>query len=328
MIADCPMNRPMAADAPVEEGVEKPGASKQLPASVPLSLPEFGSKQHWDDEYDKEDEPYYDWVLGYAEIGHLLDALLGREPGKKILHLGSGNSSLPENLYCAGYRDQVVTDISGKCMRLMQERSAEKNIHEIRYEYGDACDLLKTEEADLQVNPPRKLEMLGVAAPDGSAGSVLSAEVDDDEEELARRRRLFQNDHYDLVFEKSTLDAMLCDDGDHAVKIVLLLREAWRSMKSKTGIFLCVSMHPPGQVEMYFRLPCWGWRFRHVAIEDVNCRGDRKNYHYAYICSHLKDRGCMEREWDGVWEKILSRPDLDPLRAWMRREEGNEFQEG
>ena len=103
------------------------------------------------------------------------------------------------------------------------------------------------------------------------------------------------------------------------------------------GVYVAISMHPPAQVEMFFKLPCFGWRFRWRQVEDKGSASTsasskteegnnsedaggaataekkerRKNYHYVYFCTKVDDQA-FDRHWESVLAAIERRPDEDP----------------
>ncbi|CAE7482763.1 EEF1AKNMT [Symbiodinium natans] len=89
-------------------------------------LPEFGEGHYWETHYEKaaeEGENLYDWLVGWTELRWLLEPLMGFDTRRAVLHLGSGNSPLPEDMYDAGYHHQTAVDISEVVTKQMSERN-------------------------------------------------------------------------------------------------------------------------------------------------------------------------------------------------------------
>lgn len=133
--------------------------------------PEYGDAEYWEEHYNQaklDGEEVYDWCLGWADIrGPLQDALApsglfdkifaGRESHNSsasaapdggvdnervrnsVLHMGVGNSPLPEEMYDAGCRYQTCVDVSPAVVRHMEERNVRRS--EIQWLVGDCCDL-------------------------------------------------------------------------------------------------------------------------------------------------------------------------------------------
>lgn len=435
-------SRSSTCASPEEENQkEDPLHSLRFQRLLASKSPDFGTAEHWDAEYTaEEEEQHFDWLMDGPELDFLVHSLLAHDKGKRILHLGTGNSTAPFELHRQGYANQVCTDISGVCMRKMEDVRRKEGIpdRELMFVAADACDLLAdingsisgddevTHRRDL-VDAAESLDINGEQQRNGIIASDVSAKnlslctaadcsrsaAEDSaigtasprccapgeitspaarKEEVSSpppiyctggisssptttssspplettstsnmikriirapanidlappptslnpisprgrasgitnttRRRLFADASFDLVYEKATIDALLCHDDRHAVLILFLLKEVHRVMK-ENAIYLCVSMHPPPQMLCFLRLPCFGWRVRVVDIldESTAARPDgRRNYHYCYICSRKSARA-MEREWERVLQAVLARPDLDPRKEMMASADGED----
>ena len=77
--------------------------------------PPYGAMTYWEKRYSERDETTFEWY-GRFELfqAPLLDVLEGLPLAKRsrILHIGSGNSKLPEDLWAKGFRNQHANDIS------------------------------------------------------------------------------------------------------------------------------------------------------------------------------------------------------------------------
>lgn len=108
---------------PSEAPAAEAAATSDPPSPAP---PDFGDKTYWEDHYAQaaaEGEEVYDWLLGWRELGWLLEPLLGHDQRRTVLHLGCGNSALPEDFYDAGYQHQTGVDISKVVVSQMAERN-------------------------------------------------------------------------------------------------------------------------------------------------------------------------------------------------------------
>lgn len=283
------------------------------------SLPSFGSAEYWESEYSQnvKTEEIHDWLLEWDDVGWLLCSLLNHDRSKTILHLGNGNSVVPEELHKLGYTRQIATDISLSCTSHMQDRLMDTSVQFLQ---ADACDL--------------------------------------------QPKDLFADATFDLVFEKSTLDALECNDDKHALLMLSLLKEAHRVLKPG-GTFLSISMFPPKCLNVFLRLRCFGWRIsciplRQISVEAGKCPssnaeqsqqslpyvdgdgveaameqlkaryeelattlcqaqqpGERKrqNYHYCYICTNKNDEA-MQEHWKEIFETMSKAPDESPPKRF------------
>ncbi|KAJ6442708.1 endothelin-converting enzyme [Purpureocillium lavendulum] len=108
-----------------------------------LAHPEF-----WDERYatttTAEDAvPTHEWFRTFAELLPFLEPKLfdARPPATnpKILHLGSGDSTLPRDLAERGYADQLCVDFSKVVVDLMSRRHAD--VPGIRWQLMDVCHM-------------------------------------------------------------------------------------------------------------------------------------------------------------------------------------------
>ncbi|GJN70173.1 endothelin-converting enzyme [Purpureocillium lilacinum] len=105
-----------------------------------LAHPEF-----WDERYATAEDsaPTHEWFRTFAELLPFLQPKLfnARPPATnpKILHLGSGDSTLPRDLAERGYADQLCVDFSKVVVDLMSQRHAD--VPGIRWQLMDVCNM-------------------------------------------------------------------------------------------------------------------------------------------------------------------------------------------
>eukprot|EP00929_Paragymnodinium_shiwhaense_P083208 TRINITY_DN44242_c0_g1_i1.p1 TRINITY_DN44242_c0_g1~~TRINITY_DN44242_c0_g1_i1.p1 ORF type:complete len:245 (-),score=71.29 TRINITY_DN44242_c0_g1_i1:383-1117(-) len=80
---------------------------------------DYSNASYWEQRYSKQ-TGNFEW---YALKWSVLETPLGGHlrPEQQILHLGTGNSALPEQMHAAGYRSQVATDISKTVIEQMSK---------------------------------------------------------------------------------------------------------------------------------------------------------------------------------------------------------------
>ncbi|KAK5747161.1 hypothetical protein LTR17_000295 [Elasticomyces elasticus] len=87
------------------------------------SLEELAHPEYWDKRYaaNDDDAKRYDWLRNFETLKpFLLAHLPGPETKPRILHLGSGNSTLPIGLSNLGYKDQTAVDFSATVIENMK----------------------------------------------------------------------------------------------------------------------------------------------------------------------------------------------------------------
>jgi len=118
------------SDEEVRAGPEdhrEPGTPNPVPARSPERPmppdPEYGTSDYWERRYaERVDEQTFEW---YGSFVALEDAIVAALPSTKalILHVGNGNSALPERLWACGYKWQHASDISPTVISRMAERT-------------------------------------------------------------------------------------------------------------------------------------------------------------------------------------------------------------
>jgi len=77
---------------------------------------------YWNTRYETDSAPF-DWLQGYAQLKHIIEETAGGSKAIKILHVGCGNSLLPEDMYDDGYRDIVNIDNASLVVEQMARRN-------------------------------------------------------------------------------------------------------------------------------------------------------------------------------------------------------------
>lgn len=108
-----------------EDGLVTTGETVKL--SQP---PEYGDgPNYWNDRYTQKPEPF-EWLTFTpakgSELMRLIGEVSGGERESKILHVGCGNSRLPEALYDSGYHNIANIDSSEVVISQMQERNSKR----------------------------------------------------------------------------------------------------------------------------------------------------------------------------------------------------------
>lgn len=117
---------------------------------------EFGDPAYWEAYYraaPSQGEETWDWLVDWAQLKHALEPLAGRGAESRVLHLASGSSELPEDMYKSGYLRQTCLDISPAVVAHMAARTAAA-CPSVRWLVGDVTDLrsvLPDETFDLVV---------------------------------------------------------------------------------------------------------------------------------------------------------------------------------
>ena len=75
-------------------------------------MPNYGDPGYWDKRYKKTGvDGSFDWLESYDTLKDLLAQFM-TDPESRILVLGCGNAEFSEDLYDAGFKNQLNIDIS------------------------------------------------------------------------------------------------------------------------------------------------------------------------------------------------------------------------
>ncbi|KAI1498004.1 S-adenosyl-L-methionine-dependent methyltransferase [Biscogniauxia marginata] len=86
---------------------------------------------YWDKRYSKAgpDQRVHEWFRSFNDLEEFFDQNLFQvrapETAPRILHLGSGDSTIPRDLAVKGYTNQICVDFSTVAVELMSQRDAD-----------------------------------------------------------------------------------------------------------------------------------------------------------------------------------------------------------
>ncbi|KAI4864092.1 S-adenosyl-L-methionine-dependent methyltransferase [Hypoxylon rubiginosum] len=86
---------------------------------------------YWDERYSKvgPDQQLHEWFRSFGDLEEFFDRnlfqLRAPETAPSILHLGSGDSTIPRDLADRGYTSQICVDFSTPLVELMSKRHAD-----------------------------------------------------------------------------------------------------------------------------------------------------------------------------------------------------------
>ncbi|EXJ63135.1 hypothetical protein A1O7_03580 [Cladophialophora yegresii CBS 114405] len=106
-------------------------------------LKRLAHAEYWDERYAKvgPEEQVHEWFRSFDDLAPFFDRHLLQvrppETQPKILHLGSGDSTIPGDLAKRGYNNQVCIDFSPVVVETMLKRHADAGVGGITWLHGD-----------------------------------------------------------------------------------------------------------------------------------------------------------------------------------------------
>ncbi|KAK3377013.1 S-adenosyl-L-methionine-dependent methyltransferase [Lasiosphaeria ovina] len=128
-----------------------------MAAAEPNDGQVMSQASYWDQRYSKSDgsAPTHEWSLTFSALEAFFDANLFGAPGlgpsddPLILHLGSGDSTVPAELAARGYRRQLCVDFSSVVVELMTRTHAATP--GIEWRLMDVRDMQGVDDASVDV---------------------------------------------------------------------------------------------------------------------------------------------------------------------------------
>lgn len=113
----------------------------------------------------------------------------------------------------------------------------------------------------------------------------------------------YKDGFFDMIIDKSTIDALLC--GDHAyLNVAIMLRECLRVLK-EGGYYVAISYGQPENRMLHFNRAFLHMKLETYQIQKVQCNEEPDQYHYVYVLRKLPyaDMICL-KYWHQVYDEI------------------------
>ncbi len=243
-------------------------------------MPLYGNANYWETHYTNDDDETYDWLLSFSTLRSILVehagcTTLSKRSRLSLLIVGCGKSTISERMYDAGWKTIFAIDISKVAIKHMQKRQINRKTGK-RLRKG----------LTFQVQDALKLKL---------------------NDSLYKEK-------YDFIFEKSTLDALLCTRNESTLAVKLYLENIYHSLKFG-GKFMVVSLGPPKRRLSKLKQQGLDWEITVNEIpkphmEGFNVRDDDERYIFVYILTK-KEQTNFKVATIKVSEEV-EEPILDP----------------
>ncbi len=95
----------------------------------------------------------------------------------------------------------------------------------------------------------------------------------------------YENEFFDLIVDKSTIDALLC--GNYAyLNVAQMLRECQRVLKTG-GYYMAISYGIPDNRDFHFKRAHLDFDLKTYKVEKKHKENGTSSIHYVYICKKL-----------------------------------------
>ena len=118
--------------------------------------------------------------------------------------------------------------------------------------------------------------------------------------EMDVRKLEFHANSFDLVVDKSTMDALLCSESNAFLSVAEMTREIQRVLKP-AGNYLSISYGNPENRSCHFLSSHLSWTFRYYT---VGIESDLRSKHFAYVCEKKEGWEEAQGRWDAVVREV------------------------
>lgn len=222
------------------------------------AMPLYGSSKYWEAHYQDDDDETYDWLLPFSAL-------------RSVLVEYGGCQSL-------GLRSRLATLIVGCGKSELCEQ-----MYDAGWKTMTAVDISGTVIRHME---QRKYDRRGKPIRRG-----LTFEVRD----ACNLPSPQYDEQFDLVIDKSTLDAMLCSRGESILIVDKYLRSIYRTLKFG-GTYIAVSLGPPKRRLSKLKREGLKWHIQVIEIPKPGkcpnsyppllCSASWANTNFALICRH------------------------------------------
>ena len=110
----------------------------------------------------------------------------------------------------------------------------------------------------------------------------------------------YKDNFFDLIIDKSTIDALLCGESSY-LNVAIMLKEVQRTLKDE-GYYVIISYGKPENRIIHLERPHLDFEIQVYTIKkDIEENPDLNKTHYVYICQKKKDANKVaEQNYDFV----------------------------
>lgn len=106
------------------------------------------------------------------------------------------------------------------------------------------------------------------------------------------REMSYMDSTFDLIIDKSTIDALLCGSTAY-LNVAIMLKECQRTLNTG-GFYVAISYGAPGGREYHFKRDYLGFKLSTFKIEKHNAESLKNpsaplTVHYVYVCQKLEE---------------------------------------
>lgn len=140
------------------------------------------------------------------------------------------------------------------------------------------------------------------------------------------RNMRYPNDFFDLIIDKSTIDALLCGESSF-MNTALMMKECQRVLKVDCS-YMGISYGTPENRVMHYKRPHLKMAVQTFQVAPARENVSKESIHYVYVCKKIEgaEKQC-EENWAAV-ETQIRKEELDEDNILDDSDDDEEEEEG
>ena len=119
----------------------------------------------------------------------------------------------------------------------------------------------------------------------------------------------YEDNIFDLIIDKSTMDALLCGD-DYCINIAKMIKEIQRVLKV-SGFYMIISYEELDYRMMHLNRKFLKFKVEIIKIEQKSGNG-YDDYHYIYLCKKLEGADeASEKYFDAIIKELIEQEEME-----------------
>ena len=120
----------------------------------------------------------------------------------------------------------------------------------------------------------------------------------------------FKNNFFDLIIDKSTLDAISCS-YDYNINIAKMLKEIQRVLKI-SGYYMIISYEEPKNRIKHLKRKFLNFKIDSIKIKQSNNKGIKDDFNYIYLCQKLEcDDEYIEKCYVKTIKELIEQEEIE-----------------
>jgi hypothetical protein len=238
--------------------------------------------KYWDERFATEE--HFEWYSGWPLLGPAMQREFNhcklQKQQLKVLIVGCGNSPFSQAMFDAGYRNIWNMDISNNVIQYMREKHDAIFYKKFPQTVSPTANVYSTHDRKSRKSSCSSGEGDGIDTDFDMQDASNLYPMRWDAADVTDMKSLYEDEQFDLVIDKGTLDALQCIKGKSEVMVPQMLMEVSRVLKYKTGVFVCIAFSE--RFKWIRKRSVYNWNTKLVMIQKKSGGGRDVAVHFCY----------------------------------------------